>query len=200
MRRGFREFLGPKTPIIRFSAYDWTEIEKEALAVGVMGFLIKPLFKIDLPVFFKKLCQWDEDREVAQPALFETPDFSSRRILLGEDNELNIEIALKLLSLTSIAVETTWNGAEAVEKIQTASPDRYDMVITDIPIPVMNGYEAAAAIRTLEREDTKTLPVIAMTADVFSADLERAIKLRQYGMHTRDFLQPEKADKSLFFE
>lgn len=175
--RRLREALDSPVPIVMLSAYDWVGIKKEAREVGVTEFMPKPLFLSDIYRVLTKLHAADEEPE-SPPATW--PDFSARRILLVEDNELNMEIALEILSLVGVAVESAWNGREAVEKVAAAPVGYYDMVITDIQMPLMNGYDAAAAIRALEREDAKTVPIIAMTANVFSDDIQRS---KEVGMN-----------------
>ncbi len=105
---------------------------------------------------------------------FKRQDFSGRRVLLAEDNEINIEVAQELLHLVGIEVETALNGQLAAECVQERPAGYYDLIFMDIQMPVMNGYEAAHAIRTLDRPDLKEIPIIAMTADAFSDDIRRS--------------------------
>ena len=168
--RRIRKLVGEDLPIIILSAYDWTEIEEEAKAAGVTGFLSKPLFKSNLLHALKKVSGLAPD-SAADAAL---PDYSDKRMLLVEDNELNMEIACEIIGSTGIAIEQAWNGAQALELIEKAPEEYYDIVFSDVQMPVMDGYEATRRIRALNRGDVKKLPIIAMTANAFSEDRQRA--------------------------
>lgn len=176
--RRIRAQVGPDIPIIMISAYDWSRYEEEALRAGVNGFIMKPLFRSRLTC---KLTQFLDKKPLEHRGLFSMRDnLQGRRILLVEDNALNREIAVELLSWTGVTVETAENGKIAVEKIRSASEGYFHLVFMDIQMPVMDGYEAASAIRALDREDVRTLPIIALTANAFSNDREKA---QQCGMN-----------------
>ena len=176
--RRIRAQVGPDIPIIMISAYDWSRYEEEALRAGVNGFIMKPLFRSRLTC---KLTQFLDKKPLEHRGSFPVRDnLQGRRILLVEDNALNREIAVELLSWTGVTVETAENGKIAVEKIRSASEGYFHLVFMDIQMPVMDGSEAASAIRALDREDVRTLPIIALTANAFSNDREKA---QQCGMN-----------------
>lgn len=164
-----KAFTGSRPKLI-LASYDWSDIQEEVLTAGVDGFIEKPLF----PSTMKECLQRYVLRET-QPQQKAVPhDFTGRRFLLVEDNELNREIALELIGGLGAVLETAANGREAVGKFEESTPFTYDLILMDIQMPVMNGYEAARAIRTLPREDAKTVPIIAMTADAFVEDIQNA--------------------------
>lgn len=170
-----RTIRGNELLIVIQSAYDWADIESEALAAGVNSFIGKPLFKSRLMrVLRDSLGQNREEKEKSALESFQQEDFSGRRVLLVEDNEINIEIAKELLNIVGIQVETAMNGKLAVEAVTEKEPGYYDLIFMDIQMPVMNGYEAAKAIRASEREDLKKIPIVAMTADAFADDVRKS--------------------------
>lgn len=173
--KGIREVVGEEVPIIILSAYDWSDVEQEALGVGVNAFIEKPLFKSRLTRVLKEVLGLSPD-EKSTSALdsFQEKDYSGKRVLLVEDNELNTEVAIELLSVVGIQVENEVNGKLAVDRLLETEPGYYDLIFMDIQMPVMNGYEAASAIRASGREDLKKIPIIAMTADAFADDITRA--------------------------
>ncbi len=170
--REIRRRCGDDLPILLISAYDWSEIEKEARAAGISGFISKPLFKSTLYYGLRKYATPVEEAEIAEET--ERTDFSGKRILLAEDNDLNWEIAEALLSDLSLVLERAENGQVCVDKFAQSEPGYYQAVLMDIRMPVMNGYEAAQAIRAMERPDSD-LPIIAMTADAFADDIRRCL-------------------------
>ena len=174
--RAIRESVGEDIPIIILSAYDWTDIEAEARAAGVNAFISKPLFKSRLERVFNELIGEKHETETNESPLheFDDMDLSAYRCLLVEDNELNAEIAQEILEETGMKVEHVWDGAEAVEAVTTAEDGKYDIVLMDIQMPKMNGYDATRAIRTSERKYCKTVPIIAMTANAFAEDVQAA--------------------------
>ncbi len=101
-------------------------------------------------------------------------DYSDKRLLVVEDNDLNREIATEILSMTGVKIETAENGKEAVDMMLASAPGYYDLILMDIQMPVMNGYDATCAIRALEREDAKKIPIVAMTANAFLEDVQKA--------------------------
>lgn len=175
--RAIRARVGSSTPILLISAYDWTEIESEARAAGIDGFVAKPLFRSTL---YRALSAVADGPSASSEASAPEADLAGRRVLLAEDNELNWEVARELLG--ALGLELTWaeNGREAVDAFASSELGAFDAVLMDIRMPEMDGYQAARAIRALPRPDAATVPVIAMTADAFSEDIERA---RDAGMN-----------------
>lgn len=167
-----RKHLGEEVPILIISAYDWSDIEKEALEAGVQGFISKPLFKSNLFLGLSRYMTGDAENE--QKDTENAIDFTGKRILLSEDNELNWEIAETILSEVGFELERAENGQICVDKFTQSELGFYDVILMDIRMPVMNGYEAAKAIRALDRSDAN-LPIIAMTADAFSDDIQRCL-------------------------
>ncbi len=175
-----RKAIGDSIPIIILSAYDWTDIEQEARNVGVNAFVAKPLFRSRLVYVLRSMVAQTEQPASAQVALIGEDKFSGRRVLLAEDIELNREIAGELLSMNGILVEYAFDGKMAVDTVTQKPAHYYDLIFMDIQMPNMNGYEATRAIRSSGREDLKTIPIIAMSADAFSDDI---YKSRESGMN-----------------
>lgn len=171
--REIRKRLGEDIPILIISAYDWSEIEEEALAAGVQGFISKPLFKSNLYIGLSRLS--DGIEEETQQEEDDLEQFKGRRILLAEDNDLNWEIAENILTSVGFEVEWAENGQICVDKFKESEVGYYDVVLMDIRMPVMDGYGAAKSIRALDREDVG-IPIIAMTADAFSEDKEHCLE------------------------
>ena len=172
--RRIRGAVGWETPIIILTAYDWTDIEAEAQQAGATAFCAKPLFMSDLRAALLAANHLAENRQEAPWTQAE--DFSGRRVLVVEDNELNREIAQTILEETGFAVETAPDGTDAVEMVCRAEESYYDAVLMDVQMPIMDGYEATRTIRALPREDVKTMPIIAMTANAMEEDKETALK------------------------
>ena len=171
--RRLRERVGDAVPIVLISAYDWSDIELEARAAGVNGFIPKPLFKSTL---FHGLSRFaGSEAASAQEGGEEAANFEGRRLLLAEDNDLNWEIACELLSTLGFTMERAENGRLCVERFEASAPGDFDAILMDIRMPVMNGYDAARAIRASGRPDSD-IPIIAMTADAFSEDIQRAVQ------------------------
>lgn len=171
--RQMRKHLGDEVPILIISAYDWSDIEQEARAAGARGFISKPLFKSNLYLGLSR-CMEEEERKV-KAAETGGQEFAGKRILLAEDNDLNWEIAEELLSEAGFKMERAENGQDCVEKFKNSEIGYYDVILMDIRMPVMSGYEAAVAIRAMKRPDAG-LPIIAMTADAFSEDIQRCLE------------------------
>lgn len=167
--RELRRHLGEDVPILIISAYDWSDIEEEAKAAGVQGFISKPLFKSNLFLGLSPyILGTDGEKKQAQE---QKQHFVGKHILLAEDNDLNWEIANELLSDEGLQLERAENGKICVEKFSQSEVGFYDAILMDIRMPIMNGYDAAKAIRALDRTDAD-LPIIAMTADAFSEDIQ----------------------------
>ena len=166
-----RKAVGKDVPIIIMSAYDWSDIEEEAKAAGVNAFISKPLFKSRLTTTFKQLLNNNQEEENPLSVL-KNEDYSNRRALVVEDNELNAEIMSEMLNMTGIKVDRAENGKVAVEKLESEPENYYDIVFMDIQMPIMNGYQAAEAIRQMDhRKDVHTIPIIAVTANAFVEDI-----------------------------
>ena len=175
--RKIREIAGSKMPIIILSSYDWSEIETEARAAGVTAFISKPVFKSGLVRLFSELKNGGLQSSMSsQLEEVSKADYSGRRILLVEDIDLNREIAREILGMTGILMEEAENGKEALDKFSASAPGYYDLILMDVQMPMMNGYEATAAIRALEREDAGSVPIVAMTANAFAEDVQDAKK------------------------
>ena len=168
--------LHDDTPIIILTAYDWSDIEVEAKAAGVTAFCAKPMFMSDLrETLMSALGQKPAD--AVQRLLPEkNADFKGKHILLVEDNELNREIAQEILREYGFLVATAENGAVAVEKVSTAAPGSYDLVLMDVQMPIMDGYTATRKIRALDDPARAKLPILAMTANAFDEDRRNALE------------------------
>ena len=168
--------LHDDTPIIILTAYDWSDIEVEAKAAGVTVFCSKPMFMSDLrETLMSALGQKPAD--AVQRLLPEkNADFKGKHILLVEDNELNREIAQEILQEYGFLVDTAENGAVAVEKVSTAAPGSYDLVLMDVQMPIMDGYTATRKIRALDDPARAKLPILAMTANAFDEDRRNALE------------------------
>ena len=168
--------LHDDTPIIILTAYDWSDIEVEAKAAGVTAFCAKPMFMSDLrETLMSALGQKPAD--AVQRLLPEkNADFKGKHILLVEDNALNREIAQEILREYGFLVDTAENGAVAVEKVSTAAPGSYDLVLMDVQMPIMDGYTATRKIRALDDPARAKLPILAMTANAFDEDRRNALE------------------------
>jgi len=168
--------LHDDTPIIILTAYDWSDIEVEAKAAGVTAFCAKPMFMSDLrETLMSALGQKPAD--AVQRLLPEkNADFKGKHILLVEDNELNREIAQEILREYGFLVDSAENGAVAVEKVSTAAPGSYDLVLMDVQMPIMDGYTATRKIRALDDPARAKLPILAMTANAFDEDRRNALE------------------------
>ena len=173
--RQIRRRVGREVPIIVLTAYDYSEIEAEARAAGVDDFIAKPLFRSRLTAALKNLVEGKPCNVHKQSlAKLSSRRFAGKHVLLVEDNELNREIAKEILAMTGAAIDTAENGKEAVEKFAAMPTGYYDLIFMDIQMPVMNGYEASAAIRSMSGHGGGTVPIVAMTANAFAEDVQLA--------------------------
>ncbi len=170
--REIRRSLGHNVPILLISAYDWSEFEAEAREAGVDGFISKPLFKSTLYYGLQKYMGVEESAEEQDK---QHMDLSGRRILVAEDNDLNWEVLNELLSDAGMKLEWAENGQICVDMFAQSDQGYYDAILMDVRMPVMNGHEATTAIRALERADAQSDPIIAMTADAFSEDVQKCL-------------------------
>lgn len=188
-----RENVDAKLPIIIASAYDWGDIQNEALESGIDGFLQKPLFKSTLCNGIKRYTQRDE----ACGEKKKLYSLKGSKILLAEDNELNREIAVELLGSMGAAAETANDGEQAVARFKQSAEGYYDLILMDIQMPNLDGYDATRQIRALPRRDAVTVPIIAMTADAFAEDVEMA-KSAGMNSHLSKPFHVESLNRELF--
>lgn len=172
--REIRKQVGDNIPILIISAYDWSDIEEEALKAGASGFISKPLFKSNLYLGLSSFMLEKDTEELNQKE--KEQSFTGKRILLAEDNDLNWEIAEDILSEAGFELERAENGQICVEKFKNSEVGYYDVILMDIRMPVMSGYDAAKEIRAMKERADVNLPIIAMTADAFSEDIQHSLE------------------------
>ena len=177
--RRIRRVIGDSKPIIILTAYDWSDVEQEAREAGVTAFCEKPLFMSQLRDLLANPMP-QESAPVEKPF-----DYAGKRILLVEDNELNQEIAKTILEDAGFTVETANNGVTAVEMMEQAVLGQYNLILMDIQMPMMNGYEAAKKIRAMKNPDIASIPIVAMTANAFEEDKEKSYAAGMNGHLTK---------------
>ncbi len=174
--RQIRAIVGDSAPIIIVTAYDWTSFEDEAREAGVTAFCNKPIFLSELRDILIAATSDNLQTQEYNPVPDLADHLKGARLLLTEDNELNREIAEELLSDSGFVVETAEDGNIAVEKVKNSEPGYYSLILMDIQMPQMNGYDATKAIRALENPDLANIPIVAMTANAFEEDRKRALE------------------------
>ena len=173
-----RHNLGDEVPILLISAYDWSEFEAEAREAGISGFISKPLFKSTLYYALRQYMGTEtENGQTSNPNI----DLSGRRILIAEDNEINWEVANELLSDLGVELDWAEDGQICLDKFQKSPEGYYDAVLMDIRMPHMTGYEATKMIRGLNHPDALSIPIIAMSADAFSDDIQHCLECGMNG-------------------
>ena len=191
--RRIRSIIGDGKPIIILTAYDWSDIEEEARNAGVTAFCSKPIFLLELrEILESPFVLKDEEEELPEDVI----SFEGKKILLVEDNEINQEIALEILGEAGFAMDVADDGGVAVEKIRAAEPGRYDLILMDIQMPIMNGYEAARQIRAMKDSAYADIPIIAMTANAFDEDRKAAFDAGMNG-HIAKPIDTEKLFEQL---
>ena len=172
--RAIRERVGHDVPILVLTSYDWSEIEEQARAAGINAFMPKPFFASTFWQAIKPLFTQEQSHEVqAEPPAENV--LAGRLFLVAEDNEMNAEILTDVLAMEDARCEVAVNGKEAVEMFERSEPGRYDMILMDVQMPVMNGYEATRAIRAGSHPEAATIPIVAMTANTFAEDVRNAL-------------------------
>ncbi len=189
--RRIRRIIGEETPIIILTAYDWSDIEEEARKAGVTAFCSKPIFLSELREIL-------EAPYAIQSAEIQTSEndnsFTGKKILLVEDNELNQEIAVEILQEAGFILDVADDGSVAVDKMKSAAPGQYDLILMDIQMPILNGYEATKQIRSLENPAFTDIPIIAMTANAFDEDKKAALDAGMNGHIAKPIDVPELMD------
>ena len=181
--RNIRKLVGDEMPIIIMTAYDWSDIETEAREAGVTAFCAKPLFMSELKNVLSKPFGGDDDidKEMSEP------DFAGKKVLIVEDNDLNREIVSTILKEFGFSVDEAENGRAAVEKVEEAPSERYDLILMDIQMPEMDGYEATRRIRAISDKEKSSIPIVAMTANAFEDDRKNAFDVGMNGHIAKPF-------------
>ena len=180
--RRIRKVIGDSTPIIILTAYDWADVESEAKEAGVTAFCSKPLFMSELRNVLAEQFTSPQSRQPEKKDDQEAmPDFSGKRVLLAEDNQMNQILANELLTSVGLDVDIACDGTEAVEKMGSAPAGYYDIILMDIQMPKMDGYEAAARIRAMDDKEKAGIPIVAVTANAFEEDRQIALNAGMNG-------------------
>ncbi len=192
--RAIREKVGDEVSIIIISAYDWTEIEEEALSAGANGFITKPLFRSSVYEKLNELLKFDTSEKPVSEDNAE--DLKGINLLIAEDNDINWDIVQVMLEFCEITAERAENGQVCVDKINAAPKGKYQAILMDVQMPIMNGKDATRAIRASEKDYVRNIPIIAMTADAFAEDV---IACKEAGMngHVSKPLDMKKLIKAL---
>ena len=186
-----RKLIGFDSAVVILTAYNWDEIEEAAKSAGVDSFMAKPLFASNVLSTFRQTMENKKSQEEIELA-----DLTDRKILLAEDMPVNAEIMKELLSIMGMVTDHAENGKIVVEMFEKSLPNYYDAILMDVRMPIMDGLAATTAIRNLNRADSKTVPIIAMTANAFDEDVQRSL---QAGMnaHLSKPVEPERLYKTL---
>ena len=178
--RRIRSEIGEDTPIIILTAYDWSGIEEEAREAGVTGFCSKPLFLSELREVLSRPFAKREVKDVEKEVM-DMSVFLGKRILLAEDNELNRELAEAIFTEAGFLLEMAENGKLALEMLQAREAGYYDLIISDIQMPVMDGYELSRQVRRLEDGKKAGIPILALTANAFEEDRQQVMEAQMNG-------------------
>ena len=193
--RKIRKIIGEVIPIIILTAYDWSDIEKEAKEAGVTAFCEKPIFLSELRNILLSASGYEDEEKKKQENQRRIPS-KVRHILLVEDVEMNREIAQTVLEEAGFIVDCAENGVKAVEKVNDSKNNLYDLILMDIQMPVMDGYEATKIIRSLECRQLSEIPIIAMTANAFAEDVQASLDAGMNG-HLAKPIVMEEVKKSI---
>ncbi len=188
-----RERYSNETTILILTAYNWDDIVEEATCAGVDGFLAKPLFASNVIAEFERIAHRSNMTLFKEK---QRAELAGRRILLAEDMEINAEIMMDVLEMEDMEADHAENGRIAVEMFENSAPGAYSAILMDVRMPEMDGLEAAAAIRALDRPDAKKIPIIALTANAFDEDVQRSL---QAGMnaHLSKPVEPDHLYRTL---
>ncbi|MEG1383685.1 MAG: response regulator [Oscillospiraceae bacterium] len=193
--RRIRAIVGPDVTIIIITAYDWISIEHEAKKAGVNLLMSKPMFKSSMISAFERAFDMKNAEETV--TVNEDYDFSGKRILLAEDHPLNVEVASRLLTRKGFEVEVANNGLQALEMFTSTPVGYYDLILMDIRMPIMDGLQATRNIRLWRKDDSKTIPILAMTANAFEDDIEQS-KRAGMNAHLAKPIEPQLLYKTMY--